>query len=118
MIEARSETDEKNLKSDWQAILWRMKAHRIAPASLAYLTKYPEDSIRKGISGELIPITLPFLHGCVRAFELVNARKAGAQLYADPVESMSYDECIRLIKPAPAMPPRQGNFWEVEESKG
>ncbi len=115
MIEAHGETDEKNFKSDWQAILWCMKAHRIDPARLAYLTKYPESNIRKGISGELIPIMLPFLHRCIRAFQLVNARNTGAQLYEDPVESMSYEECMRLIKPPPAMPPPQGNFWEIED---
>ena len=29
-------------------------------------------------------------------------------------ESLSYDECMRLIKPPPSMSPTAGDFWERE----
>ncbi len=120
MMEEHRETNEKDFKSDWQALRQRMNMHRITPKKIAYLTKYPIDRIMKGTSGELIPITTSFLNRCVRVFGLVDSRaqlNAKAQSYEDTDESLSYDECMRLIKPPPAMPPLQGNFWEREDSK-
>ena len=35
--------------------------------------------------------------------------------YEDTAEVLSWEECVALIKPPPAMPPRQGNFWEWED---
>jgi len=113
MIKARSEDDEKRLKSDWQAIRWRMNERRTDPTKLSKLTGYSESDIKKGIGGELIPIPLSFLRNAVRAFRLVEAR---AKTYEeDPLDLMSYEEYMELIKPPPAMPPRQGNFWELQD---
>lgn len=112
MIQARSEDDENRLKSYWQAFCWRMNERHIDPTKLSKLTGYPESNIKKGISGELIPITFSFLRDAVRAFDLVETR---GKTYQDPLDLMSYEELMELIKPRPAMPPRQGNFWELSD---
>ena len=72
-----------------------------------------KSNIKKGIAGELIPIPFSFLRDAVRAFELVEAR---GKTYQDPLDSMEYEELMELIKPPPAMPPRQGDFWEWSDS--
>ena len=96
-------------KDDWQKIRWRMNERRITPQKLGRRTPYSLDLIERGIKGEPIPITDDFIHKCVIAFNLTSSR---AKYYEETVDDLSYDECIELIGPPPAMPPRQGNFWD------
>ncbi len=97
------------IKSIWQAIRWRMNERRLAPMNLAYRTKYSKNEIERGIAGEPVEITVESLRDCVMAFGLTSGR---TKHYEETVEDLSWDECVRLIKPQPAMPPRQGNFWD------
>ena len=100
------------IKNIWQTIRLRMNEHRITPAELANRTGYKREHIERGVNGELIPITLDFLRDCVTAFGLTSGR---TKHYEDTVEILSSYECISLIKPRPAMPPKQGNFWESDD---
>ena len=105
--------EEINRKKDiWQIIRWRMNAHRITPEELAKRTHFSKELIERGINGEPMPITSPFLHDCVNAFGLTSAR---AKFFEETVDELSDEACIKLLKPEPAMPPRQGNFWEYQE---
>ena len=99
-------------KGVWQTIKWRMNAHRVTPKQLAYQTRYSQELIERGISGEPVPITSAFLRACVMAFGLTSGR---TKYYEDTVEILSDDELKALLKPEPAMPPRQGNFWDYDE---
>ena len=101
--------DEINHRKDmWQVILWRMNAHRIEPKELANRTSYSQDFIERGISGEPVPITFPFLCNCVEAFGLSGRGK----YYEDTIETRSNSEVEELLKPPPEMPPKTGNFWD------
>lgn len=100
------------IKNIWQAICLRMNERRLTPADLAYKTGYSKNHIERGIEGEPIPITDDFIHKCVMAFGLTSGR---ARYYEETVDILSYDECVKLIKPAPSMPHRQGNFWDYLE---
>jgi len=113
--ESVNESTKRTFKDDWLAIRYRMNERRIDPARLSYVTNYPERNIRRGINGEDIPIPLNFLNRVVKALGLVSTRSedTGSQFYEGSLDLMSYDECMRLIKPNPACPPRQGNFWET-----
>ena len=104
--------DEINHRKDvWQLICWRMNVHRINPEELSDQTPYSKDLIEKGTGGEPIPLTLDFLRACVRAFNLIGIT-SGRGNAGGPLDTISYDECINLLKPPSAMPPRQGNFWD------
>lgn len=94
----------------WEAIKWRMNSHKVTPEELAYRTPYSQDLIERGINGAPVPLTHPFKLACVKAFGL-RVRDARGGLYALD-DDLSDDEIDRLLKPEPAMPPRQGNFWE------
>jgi hypothetical protein len=106
--------DEINHRMDmWQVIRWRMNSHKIEPKELAKRTNYSQDLIERGISGEPVPITFPFLCACVEAFSLSGRGK----FYEDTIESRSISEVENILKPQPAMPPRQGNFWEYDDEE-
>ena len=110
MIRITPNQDEINhRKVLWQTILWRMNVHKIDPQKLADLTPYPQDLIERGISGEPVPITFPFLCACVEAFGIPSGR---GKYYEETIETRSYNELEELLKPPPAMPPRQGTFWD------
>jgi len=99
--------DDINERKDiWQAIRWRMNERRITPQSLARRTGYSQDLIERGISGEPVPIR-HVLRSFVEAFGLRSGR-----FYEETVDSLTDDTCKKLLKPTPAMPPRQGNFWD------
>ena len=100
------------IKNIWQAIRSRMNEYKITPAKLAYETGYKREHIERGINGEIIPITLEFLRDCVTVFGLTSSR---AKHYEDTADILSSEECISLLKPRPAMPPKQGNFWERDD---
>jgi len=100
------------IKDIWQAIIWRMNERKILPAMLASETGYPLDYIIRGIAGQPVEVELSFLRGCVRVFRLMSGQ---TKIYEEAINTLSYDECIKLIKPPPEMPPRQGNFWDWDE---
>ena len=104
-----NQAEVNHRKDVWQVIKWRMNVHRITPKELAYKTPYSQDLIEKGISGESVPITSPFLQACVMAFGLTSSR---TRYYEETIETLPDDELERLIKPLPAMLPHQGNFWD------
>jgi hypothetical protein len=113
-----SQEDINRRKDVWQMILWRMGVHRFTPKKLASQTPYSQSLIEKGISGEPIPLTLPFLRACVKAFGSAMGRIDCCGRIVDDgktVDDMPYDECVDILKPPPEMPPRQGNFWEYED---
>ncbi|MBI4285206.1 MAG: hypothetical protein HY670_04800 [Chloroflexi bacterium] len=97
------------IRDIWQYILDRMRERRITPERLSSLTGYPVDRIRRGIKGEPVEITDDFLRECVMAFGLTSGR---TRSYEETVDTLSFDECVNMLKPPPAMPPRQGNFWD------
>ena len=100
------------IRDIWQAIRFRMNERRITPTDLALRTGYQREHIENGIRGEIIPVTLNFLRGCVAVFGLTSAR---AEPYENTAELLSLGECVSLLKPTPAMPPREGNFWEYAD---
>jgi len=104
-----SQDDINERKGIWQAICWRMNVHKVPPKELAHQTPYSQDLIERGIGGEAVPITLDFLRDCVKAFGLASGR---AKNHEKPTDILSYGKCVELLKPSPAMPPRQGNFWD------
>jgi len=95
-------------KNIWQEICWRMNEKRFTPQKLASLTGYPLQLIERGVTGEPVPIEHA-LHKFVEAFGLTSGRM---KFYEETDDLLSYEECRKLIKPPPAMPPRQGNFWD------
>ena len=102
--------DELNHRKElWGNIKWRMNVHRITPKELADKTPYSQDLIKRGINGEPVPITRPFLEALVIAFGLTSGR---TKYYEETIESLPDSDLEQLIKPLPAMPPRQGNFWD------
>ena len=100
-----------HIRDLWEAIKWRMNVHRVTPEELARRTPYSQDLIERGIHGDPVPLTCAFRLACVKAFGLRDAR---GSLYGLD-EDLSDDEIDRLLKPEPAMPPRQGNFWEWKD---
>ena len=112
MIRRPTEDDINERKDIWQAIRWRMNVHRLTPKELARQTPYSQDLIERGIGGKPLPITLDFLRACVTAFGLIGVTSGRTKPYEKKVDILSYDGYIELIKPPPAMPPRQGNFWD------
>lgn len=107
-----SQDDINERKDIWQTIRWRMNERRFTPKDLANRTQYSQDLIERGIRGEPIPITPPFLLDCVTAFGLTSGR---TKYYEETADDLSYNECVELLKPPPAMPPRQSNFWEYAD---
>ena len=102
--------DEINHRMNvWQTIRWRMNTHRLTPKELADRTPYSQDLIEKGIGGEPVPITSPFLWDCVIAFGITSGR---GKYYEETVETRPDNELEELLKPPRAMPPRQGDFWD------
>jgi len=98
-----------DIKNIWQAIRWRLNERRLTPLKLAFQTEYSKKDIERGIRGEPVEITVDFLRDCVLAFGLTSGR---TKHYEETADDLPWDECVRLIKPPPAMPPRQGNFWD------
>ncbi len=101
----------KKLLDIWPAIVLRMNERRITPELLAYKTGYSLKRIREGIAGTPAQITEDFLRKCVIAFGLLDGRKSDGK----GADTLSFDECVKLIKPTPAMPPRKGNFWDYDD---
>jgi hypothetical protein len=100
------------IKNVWQSIRWRMNERRLTPLELHYKTGYSVEHIERGTAGDLIPITSDFLRNCVVVFGLISGR---TKYYEETVDILTYEECVDLLKPPPAMPPRQGNFWDYLE---
>ncbi len=110
----RIQTDEdqsNKYKNTWQAILNCMRERKITPAKLSQRTGYTRGYIERGISGESVEISLDFLHRCVGAM-IINPVSGRASDYEKTISTLSYNDCVKLLKPPPAMPPRQGNFWD------
>ena len=99
-------------KNRWQAVRHQMNVHKVTPQEVAHQTPYSKELVEKGIGGEDVPITSPFLYACVKIFGLEDAR-------AEPNKETDYIypdyELEALLKPPPEMPPRQGNFWEWDD---
>jgi len=104
--------EDDETKDIWQAICWRMNERRVIPKQVAYHTGYPLKFIEKGIAGEPAQITLAFLQDFVTALGLTSGR---TKHYEDTAEILSWEDCVEAIKPTPAVPPRQGNFWEWQD---
>ncbi len=112
-MRVRSKQDEDNeIRNIWPAICFRMNERKLTPRGLASRTKKSKSDIERGIAGEPVPIDLGFLRDCVLAFGLPMGR---AENYEETVKSLTWDECMGLIKPPPAMPPRQDNFWDYDD---
>jgi hypothetical protein len=109
MVTTPRRREDNEIKNIWQAICARMNERRMAPKQVAYKTGYPLKYIERGIVGEPAPITLDFLQDFVTVLGLTSGR---TKHYEDTAEILSWEDCVALIKPQPAMPPRQGNFWE------
>ena len=95
----------------WKNIQWRMNVHRVTPDGLSGSTGYSTDVIVRGINGEAIPLTHNFLVGCTEAFNLRSNRLRHIE---DTPDELSDDELEEMLKPEPKMPPKQGNFWDIE----
>jgi hypothetical protein len=111
--------DFSERKNDWQAILYRMREKNVSPSKLSQKTYYPEQLIEKGIKGEPVEIELSFLRNCVKilVFEPTESRITGQTHKHDKfLENLSYSDCIKLIKPSPAMPPLTLNPWDRDKS--
>jgi hypothetical protein len=107
-----NEEDLNHRREMWQVIRWRMNAHRIDPEKLAKLTSYSKYSIERGIEGEPEPITFPFLCGCVKAFGIPSGR---GKYFGDLLENRTIPELEDMLRPPPAMPPSQNDFWKRQE---
>lgn len=105
------EDDTTKLKNIWQIIRTRINERRIFPERLAMLTLYPIKLIQRGLEGEAAPITLTFLQKCVAVLNLTSGRN---ESYEKATATLTWDECIDLLKPSSAMPSGEGNFWERE----
>jgi hypothetical protein len=88
-----------------------MNERRITPQRLAKAIGFSRTDVERGLKGEPVPIrhALPTV---IVALGLIDAREKGPENIADV---LTYDKCLELLKPPPAMPPRQGNFWEYED---
>ncbi len=105
----RKQDQINRIKNTWQGICWRMNEQRISPQALANRTGCPRDRIKRGVTGEPEPLPSDFLHACVNVFGLKSAR---AKFFEETDDILSDDECIELLRPPPATPPRQGNLWD------
>ncbi len=105
-----SEQDRINkIKNTWQGIGFWMNKRGIGPQALANATGYSIDRIERGLRGEREPLSSDFLHACVNAFGLISAR---AKFFEETDEILGDDECMELLGPLPAVPPRQGKLWD------
>jgi hypothetical protein len=89
-----------------------MNERRVTPRKVAYHTGYSLKFIEEGIAGKPAPITLDFLRNFVT---MLGLRSGRTRYYEDTPEVLTWDDCVAGIKPPPAMPPRQGNFWEYSD---
>ena len=105
-LEQDSRTESKNI---WQMIRLRMNERHITPNELAFRTRRSKDIINKGLEGYPVEITLDFLRDCVMALNLTSGR---TRFYEETEEDLSWQGCVDLLMPPPAMPPKQGNFWD------
>lgn len=94
----------------WQRMAHAMNEHRILPSRLAALTGHKQETIERGIRGEYVPVHLDLLRALVKECNVVEGRTT--LRYDDPIDKLSYESLMEQIGPLPAMPPRQGNFWE------
>lgn len=94
-------------KNMWQAIRYRMNERKIAPYELAKRTGYSINLIIKGTKGEAALLTEEFVRNCISVFQLTNSRTDDGS-----GGILSLDECLGLLKPKPAMPSGDGNFWD------
>lgn len=104
-----NEDDINERKEIWQGIRYRMNERRITPQELARRTRYPQALIERGIAGEPVAIRHA-LHEFVEAFGLATR----AKFFEETSEILTDDECEKALRPPPAMPPRQGNFWDYD----
>ena len=100
------------IRGIWQMICCQMNQHRVDPVRLAAATPYSLEHIERGIAGEVIPVTLPFLRACVGVLGILGGRTEPKDRYTKREDNLSYEECLELLEPTPVMPPRQGNYWE------
>lgn len=105
----RKQDQINKIKNTWQGICWWMNEQGIAPQALANRTGYSRDRIERGLRGGTEPLSSDFLHACVNVFGLKSAR---AKFFEETDDILSDDECMELLRPPPAMPPRQGNLWD------
>jgi len=80
--------------------------------ALARGTGYSKERIERGIKGEKVPISQEFIRTTVMTLGLISGR---AKAERATVDRMSYDDCIRLIEPVPAMPDGEIDFWHKDK---
>ena len=118
MFEMRVRCDKEEISgramSDWQKIRWWMNAHKISPIELATVTGFNQDFIERGLKGEPLSIPIGFLRNIATNW-LFKACRTDKKTFSCPVDDMTYDQLMDHIGPPPAMPPRQGNFWEWDD---
>lgn len=100
---------QEEILNIWQMLAYNMNIFHVTPQQLASKTQKSITLVSRGLKGEPIAIDLSFLRGCVKAFGFGSGRtgKDGS--------GYSWDQCVKLLKPNPEMPPR-GYFWENIDS--
>ena len=103
------------IRDIWRMIWRQMDERAIDPVQLAAATPYSLEHIERGIAGEVIPVTLPFLRACVVALGIVESGRTHVRdRYTKREDSLSYDECLELLASSRAIPPRQRHFGDWE----
>jgi hypothetical protein len=113
-MDTQFELTKDEIKNIWQTILYRMRERYISPIKLANQTGQSRDFIERGIKGEPERLELRFLQNCVRTL-IYNPISGRTNEYDKVITSLSFQDCVRLLKPSPQMPPRSGNPWEWDD---
>ena len=92
----------------WRGIRWWMKQRHMSPQDLARLTSYRMEAILRGIQGETEWLESDFVHECIEAFRLHNARSRGPE---DTADLLTDEECVALIAEPLAQKEGQVRLW-------
>lgn len=106
--------DPDDNASIWKIIIRNMNIYRIKPSQLAQLTGYSIFLIIKGVKGEAALITDDFLRNCVEVFGSTSGR-IDRKISIKTSSKLTRQECIDALRPPPAMPTGEKNFWENDE---
>ena len=101
----------KQIPFIWQGIFELMKIKNIPPSTLSRLTRFSEESIKKGIRGEYVQLTSDDLPSFVEAFGLSNTRNRN---FEDFVDILTDEECIQLLtEPLTREQHHQNMLWDL-----
>lgn len=98
--------DDSMFLTVWRGIDWWRKQRGMTLKDLARRTHQPLEYIQRGIQYGNEWLTSDFVHDCVDAFRLHNARSRGIE---DTVDVLTDEECITLLI-EPLQDQRQGSF--------